>query len=141
MQTLRRIFQVIVALMVMAVVANYYAKGGEHWYPVGEPVYYGVLIAALIVPVFWAVMHLCGGVLFGIAAGGFLDGCRLGLTLGLGMALGKMWPYMLAFGLGVYLGDGPLLYAIIGGVLGVLLFGLDRVMNYFWNSMSEGHNS
>ncbi|MBI1309086.1 MAG: hypothetical protein GC129_04435 [Proteobacteria bacterium] len=141
MTTIRRIFQAVVALLVMAVTANFYARGGQQWHAVGEGVYYAVLIAVLIVPAFWAVMHLCGGMLFGVAAGGFLDGCRLGITLGLGMALGKMWPYVTAYGMGVYLGGGPLLYCIGGVVLGVLLFGLDRVMHYFWHSMSGGHNT
>lgn len=139
---IRRIFEIIISAMIILLVSNYFAAGGAGYLPfsVHPYIYYGVLGAALFVPLFWAVMHMCGGMLFGIAAGGILDGLRLGFTLGIGMALGKCWPYVLATGIGIYLGGGPLSYAIICVVAAVLLFALDRVIHYFWKSTSDGHD-
>lgn len=142
MKMLRRIFEIIISLMIIALVANYFAGQRGVYFVFNLPiyVYYGVAAAALFVPVFWAVMHMCGGVLFGIAAGGLLDGLRLGITLGVGMALGKLWPYVLATGIGVYLGGGPLYYTIVCTIVAVLLFALDRVIAYFWKSTTDGHD-
>lgn len=142
MKMVRRIFEIIISLLIIGLVANYFAQVRGVFYAFNVPmyVYYGVAAAALFVPVFWAVMHMCGGMLFGIAAGGVLDGLRLGLTLGLGMALGKCWPYVLAVGIGVWLGGGPLYYTIVSVVIAVLLFALDRVITYFWKSTSDGHD-
>lgn len=142
MFSIRRILQGLVALVVMGLVANFYANGGAGYgIPIHPYVYYGAAVASLAIPAFWAVTHLCGGIVFGIAAGGFLDGVRLGLTLGLGMAFGKLWPTMLAVGLGILLGKGPMLYAVICLVAAVLLFALDKILQYFWHSTSHGHDN
>lgn len=138
MLSIHRILQGLVALVVMGLAANFFANGGMGYgVPIHAYVYYGVAVASLAIPAFWAVTHLCGGILFGLAAGGFLDGVKLGLTLGLGMAFSKLWPTVLAIGAGIMLGKGPLLYAAICLILSVLLFALDRVLHYFWHSARQ----
>ncbi|NBX85646.1 MAG: hypothetical protein EBQ80_00135 [Proteobacteria bacterium] len=125
----------------MALVGNFYADGA--WflgYVVPLEVYYAVVAVTLFVPMFWAVTHLCGGVLFGVAAGGLLDGIKLGLILGLGMAVSKLWPAVLGAAVGIALGGGPQLYTALAGVLGCGLFGLEKAMIYFWKSTNSGHD-
>jgi hypothetical protein len=129
------VYQLLVGLVVLGLTANYYYDGGAGFgYPIDLPVYYGVAIAVLLAPAFWAITHLCGGILMGFASGGFLDGVKLGLILGMGMALSKMWPYVLAAGAGVYLGGGPLLYTVCGAVGAVVLYALDWSLRYFWKT-------
>jgi hypothetical protein len=134
-------FQSTVALMVAALVANFYANNGAGYgYDIHPYIYYAVAVAVLLAPAFWASMHLCGGLLIGIAAGGFIDGLKLGLMLGLGMAFAKMWPYALAAAVGCYVGHGPLIYTIGGVLIGALLFGLDWALGYFWSSMERARH-
>jgi hypothetical protein len=139
MQTLHFMYRALVALLIALLVAHHYAPAAmaiPFWGMVAVPeyVYWGVLAAALATPAFWALTHLCGGVLFGLAAGGLLDGLKLGLILGLGMALSKCWPYALGVAGGVYLGGGPLLYVVAGVGAAVVLFGLDKALQFFWHS-------
>lgn len=140
MLTFRRIFQGVIALAVMGLVADFYAFGGAGYgYEIHPYVYYAVALLALTVPVFWAFTYMCGGVMFGIAAGGFFDGVKMGFTLGLGVALGKAWPYVAAGAAGIYIGGGPMIYLVAAIALAVLLFGLDKALEYFWNSTTAGH--
>ena len=139
MKLLKWTYQVLVAAAVFALVANYYHDSGAGFgVKIDDIVVWGVVVAALVIPVFWAVTHLFGGVLFGIAAGGVGDGLKLGLLLGLGLSIGKLWPYVAAAAAGVYVGHGPLIYAYGGIALAVLLLAIDKVMDYFWKSTANG---
>jgi hypothetical protein len=134
-------FRATVALLVAALVANLYANNGTGYgYDIHPYIYYAVAAAVLVVPAFWCSMHLCGGILIGIAAGGLVDGLKLGLLLGLGMAVSKLWPYFFAAATGCYVGQGPLVYTIGGIIVGLLLFGIDRALMYFWKSTERGHS-
>lgn len=135
-------YQALVAFAVLAITYHYYAMlhGNAEGLPTLEPIiYYVVAAAVFVVPLFWAFTHLCGGLLFGIAAGGVMDGLKLGLILGLGLSVGKLWPYVAAAAVGTYLGQGPALYVWGGAALAVLLFALDKVMFYFWQSTTNRH--
>lgn len=141
MRIVKLTYQAVVALAVFALVANVYHDGGKGFgVDIDDIIVYGVAIAVLAVPFFWAVTHLFGGVLFGIAAGGVGDGLKLGLLLGLGMSVGKLWPYVAAASAGVYVGGGPAIYAYGGLALALMLLALDKVMEYFWKSTAHGHD-
>lgn len=128
----------VVVVAVAALTANYYhAQGQGYGMPIHPYVYYVVGGAVAILPVFWAVTHVCGGLLLGIASGGVMDGLRLGVLLGLGMALSKLWPAALGVAIGVWMGDGPLAYTILAAIAGALLFGLSRALHFFWKSSSS----
>lgn len=128
-------FQLAVAAAVAALTANLYYNGGAGFgYTIHPYVYEGVIAAALLGPLFWAVAHLCGGLLLGVAGGSFFDALKFALILGLGMAAAKVWLFVLAAAVGVWAGGGPLLYVIGGAVLGLLLLGLDRALAYFWSN-------
>ncbi len=134
-------FQLLVATAVAALTANLYYNGGAGFgYAIHPYVYQGVLAAVLLGPVFWAAAHLCGGVLLGVAGGSFFDALKFALILGLGMAVSKLWLFVLAAGVGVWAGGGPLIYVVGGAVLGGLLFGLDKAMAYFWNGTRHWHD-
>lgn len=142
MFSIRRILQLVVALVVMGLSANYVANGGRG-YGVGihAYVYYGALAASLAIPLFWAVMHMCGGILFGLAGKGLLDGMRMGFLLGMGMALGKLWLTSVAIGAGIFVGRGQQVYAIMFMAAGVVLFALDKTLQYFWKSIEHGREN
>ena len=124
-----------VAVAVAALTANlYYDSGAGFGYPIHPYVYQAVLAAVLLGPMFWAAAHLGGGLLLGVAGGSFFDALKFALILGIGMAVSKLWLFVLAAAVGVWAGGGPLVYVIGGAVLGLLLFGLDRAMAYFWST-------
>ncbi len=138
MNTLFFLLNLIGAALVGLLTAHYFYDGGAglpYLRDIGvhDYIYYAAGIGVFLIPAFWAVTHICGGIFFGIAAGGLLDGMKLGLILGFGMALAKCWPAVLAAALGVYLGGGPLIYTVLGAVAGVMLIGLDKTLGYFWN--------
>ncbi|PZP39106.1 MAG: hypothetical protein DI585_05150, partial [Pseudomonas fluorescens] len=98
---------IVVMLLVTALATDYFYDGGKGFgFNLPNSVYYiaGAVVAFL--PVFWAIAHVCGGLLLGIASGGVLDGLRLGILLGLGMALSKLWPASFGLAAGAYFGNG-----------------------------------
>jgi hypothetical protein len=135
---LKWVLHLIVMALVAAITANYYHAGGAGYgYAVHPYIYYGVGAVVAFLPVFWAITHVCGGLLLGLASGGVMDGLRLGLMLGTGMALSKLWPASLGAAAGIYLGDGPRLYMYGLIAVGVLLFALDRALHYFWHTTTR----
>ncbi|RYG61902.1 MAG: hypothetical protein EON60_01850 [Alphaproteobacteria bacterium] len=132
------LLNIMVILVVTAMSANYFHDGGNGYgFDIHPYVYYGAWAFAAFMPVFWALAHVCGGILLGIASGGVLDGLRLGILLGLGMALSKLWPAAFGLALGAYLGDGLGMYVYLGAAAGVLLFALDKILQYFWQATSN----
>lgn len=136
---LRWLMNIVVIVLVAALAANYFHDNGNGYgFEVHAYVYYGVGALVAFMPVFWAITHVCGGLLLGIASGGVLDGLRLGVLLGLGMALSKLWPAAFGVALGAYIGDGLNSYVYLAAVAGVLLFALDKILQYFWQATSNG---
>ena len=134
----RWLMHVVVMLLVAALAANYFHNNGiGYGYAIHPYVYYGVGALVAFMPVFWAITHICGGLLLGIASGGILDGLRLGLLLGMGMALSKLWPAAFGLAIGAWLGDAGWSYVILSGMAGILLFALDRVLHYFWHATAD----
>jgi uncharacterized membrane protein (GlpM family) len=128
-----------VAILVLALTANFFANGGAGYgLPVHPYVYYAVAGLALVVPTFWAITHLCMGAVMGLTGGGLKEGLKLGLMLGVGMALGRCWLNVAAIGGGIALGQGPLLWAIGALAVAVVLFALDWAINYFWHHHENG---
>jgi len=134
------LFNIIGILLVAALTANYVHNGGQGYgFAIHDYVYYAVFAVIAFMPAFWAAAHLCGGLLLGIASGGVLDGLRLGLLLGMGMAISKLWPSAFGIALGLYLGDGltPSWYMYLALLAGFLLFALDKILQYFWRVTAE----
>ena len=139
MTFLRWLLNIVTFLVVAGMAANYFHDGGNGYgFDVHPYVYYGAIAVVGFVPVFWALMHICGGLLLGVASGGILEGLRLGLLLGMGMALSKLWPAAFGVALGAYIGDGLSSYVYLSGIVGVLLLALDKILTYFWKASSEG---
>lgn len=135
---MRWFIHLVVMFVVALLTANlFYDNGAGFGFPVPDYVYYAVAALVGLMPVTWAVLHLGGGLLLGIAGGGVLDGLRLGFLLGMGMAISKLWPSAFGVGLGVFLGGGPLGWSITALVVGGLLFGLDKALHFFWQSTTS----
>ncbi len=130
---------VLLALAVMALTANYLAPAGA-WYghPIHPYITYGVMGAALFIPAFWALSHVMLGVVMGISGGGLFEGIKLGLILGLGMALGRSWLNVAAMGAGMFIAQKPLLWVIGTGVAAVALLGLNAVIDFIWRQHQSG---
>jgi hypothetical protein len=138
----RYVLQAIVALAVMGLTANYLAYGGQGYgVPIHPYVTYGVIGAALAVPVFWFISHFAMAIVMGVSGGGLAEGIRLGFILGLGMALGRCWLNVAAISAGIWIAQGPLLWVVGAALLATALFALDWVMHYFWRSSNPNHDS
>lgn len=126
-------YRLIVGLMVGAVVYDYYNSQAMNMMVSLDPFIINVVIVAVLAePAFWAVTHLFGGLLMGMAAGGVWDGLKLSFILGTGFAVARLWPYVLGGAVGVLMGGGPGLYAYGGLFLALLLCILDYAMSWFW---------
>lgn len=135
---LKWLFNIFGILLVAALTANYVHNGGQGYgFAIHPYIYYAVFAIIAFMPVFWAAAHLCGGLLLGIASGGVLDGLRLGLLLGFGMAISKLWPTAFGISLGLYIGQGLSWQVYLAAAAGILLFALDKVLQYFWHVTAE----
>lgn len=137
--SLKPILFIINALLISSVFAlgvNEHINSGEGFgYILPEYFYIAVAVGVLGVSVVWTFLHVLGGCLFGIAAGGLWDGIKLGLLLGLGLGLSRLWPYVMAWTAGIFAGNAPLLPILGWGFLAIILFGLNRMVMYFWNNI------
>jgi hypothetical protein len=135
-------FYGFIALLVMGVTANLFANNGAGYgLPMPDEVYYGVIALALLVPLFWALVHMGMALIMGISGGGLKEGLKLGLLLGLGMALGRSWLNVAAIGAGIFIGNGPLAWVVLALVVAAVLFALDWGMHYIWRTHREAPNS
>ncbi len=138
---MKKILMGLVALPVLALTANLFANDGAGYgVPLHPYIYYAVGGMALAVPTFWALAHVCMGTLMGLTGGGLKEGLKLGFMLGLGMALGRSWLNIAAVGVGIWVGQGPRLWALLALGGAVLLFALDWVIHYFWHHRDSSGN-
>ena len=49
------------------------------------------------------------------------------------MAVSRLWPYGIAWGVGCIAAEGPLLHSIVAITLGVILLVVQTVVRYFWS--------
>ena len=95
-------------------------------------VYGGVLGISLL----WALMHAVSGCLMGMAAGGILDGLRLGGALGLVNGVARLWPYILTFGaIGFFVG-APVWHVVAAVLIGLSCLALHVGVKFIWASGS-----
>jgi hypothetical protein len=141
MSFLFNIFQLVLATCTFVVGYVHYAPGimpaaAPDWL---APVLVDIVLFGVVgVSVVLALGHVVGGGFFGMVGGNILDGMRLGLVLGLGMAIGRLWPYILAWGGAGYFAKAPALHWVGAVVAAVICFGLYRVLIYFWSDKSSG---
>jgi hypothetical protein len=96
-----------------------------------------ILFAAIVgVSLVLALGHVVGGGLMGFTAGGVLSGMKLGLLLGSGMAVGRLWPYLGLIAAAAFVFDGPLSHVISFGVACVVCLGVNMVLKYIWSHVS-----
>ena len=121
---------------VFALGADYYINNGAGFgYVLPDYFYWFVIIGVLGMSVMWTLVHMLGGCLFGMAAGGVWDGLKLGFVLGAGLGVSRLWPYTMAWTAGIFAGDAPLMHILLWGMATGLLFGLNRFVMYFWGHL------
>ena len=139
MNALKPLWILLQALLVMstfALATNAYINDGAGFgYVLPDYFYYFVIFGIAGISALWALVHIVGGGLFGMAAGGVLDGMKLGLVLGVGIGISRVWLYVLAWGAGAFAGQAPIWHVVGFGVLGALLYALNRFVMYFWNNI------
>ncbi|MDD9912882.1 MAG: hypothetical protein OXR68_04640 [Alphaproteobacteria bacterium] len=98
-----------------------------------------LVVAGVVgVSLFWAILHVVVAGLLGLAANGVVDGIRMGLLLGVGLGISRLWPHCLAWGAGSVIAEGPLWHAIGLGVIALVLLVLNSAMRYFWSTVQGG---
>lgn len=110
--------------------SNYYMN---FQYDIPEYFYWFVFIGVIGVSVAWSFFHVVGGSLFGLAGGDVSDGVKMGAILGLGDALGRLWPYFFAWaGAAFFFAEGEQwhTYAALGGM--AVCFVIKQMMRYIW---------
>lgn len=120
--------------MTLAMTYAYYANVKAE---VPEWAYVFLGIAVVGVSVVIAIGHVVGGGIMGMTAGGIWDGMRLGLTVGLGVALGRLWPYAAIIAVVGFLTQAPVWHWSVALVSGIVCYGIQFFVNYVWSSLSR----
>lgn len=134
---MRAVLGIVHAFLYMMTVALTYAYYAHVRVEIPEWAY-GILGLAVIgVSVVIAVGHIVGGGIMGMTAGGIWDGMRLGLTLGLGVALGRLWPYAGIVAAVAFITKAPTWHWATALGAAVLFFGIQRFVGYVWTSFDK----
>lgn len=132
-KTLFHIAQTFLMMATFAASCHYY----ERFDVVVPPVLYIILGFGIIgVSVVWFLFHLLGGGIFGVASGGIINGLKIGGTIGLGMSLGRLWPYAMIWAAGAFF-FGPPWHTVAAFLLGMFLFVVNRLMGYVWERVDN----
>ena len=131
------LFQSIIWMGVVVLAIDYYDVTLIP-YEIPALIEHMVIIGVLGVSLFWAILHVVGGGLFGLAASGVVDGLKMGLLLGMGLGISRLWSHCLAWAIGCFAADGPLWHMISLGFVALILLGLNSSMRYFWGSIQQG---
>ena len=124
------------AFLYMLTLALAYAHYAEVNVVVPEWAYYFLGMAVAGVSLLIAIGHVIGGGLMGMTAGGVWDGMRLGITLGLGVALARLWPYCIIVAGVAFITQAPVWHWLLAGFLGMIFFGINFVMKFIWTKVS-----
>lgn len=121
----------------LVIAGDYYGEFQEYanqgWYNWFK---YFVYAGVFGVSVLWAFGHAVGGCIMGMAAGGIWEGLKMGLILGGGLSIGRLWPYMLTLGVGSFLFYNNWLHTIVLVVVGVACLGVNLSIKFIWSHTS-----
>ncbi|MFZ2619569.1 MAG: hypothetical protein WAX89_01730 [Alphaproteobacteria bacterium] len=96
-----------------------------------------IVLIVVGVSLFYALFHVLGGGLLGMAGGGVVEGLQMGLLMGLGIGMSRLWPYTLTWGIGCFVGKGPVLHLLLMLVTTGVLLGLHSTMTYLWGTVKK----
>lgn len=115
-----------------AVSYNYY-QGFPYEIPLFFYIFLGLGVVG--VSVVWVVGHIIGAGAFGLAGGDFWDGMKMGAMIGGCQALGRLWPYMLAWAFGAFFGEGPNWHTVVSFVMFMAMLAVSRLVAYIWSKV------
>ena len=133
MKTVLNFVHVILYLCTLALSYNYYS-GMQHQVP--ELMYYVVMVSVIGVSMMIALGHMVGGGLMGLTSGGIWDGMKLGIMLGLGGAVGRLWPYLFIIAGVAFICKGPLWHWLGALVAGGICFAVHYIMSFIWKKVA-----
>lgn len=125
-------------ILMMGTLALTYEYYDNLEYNIPKVVHTIVYAGVLGVSVVWAIGHALFGAAMGIAAGGVMDGIRMGLILGFGMSVGRLWPYVLTFAVGAFLCQAQTWVIVASALAGFVCLGINTMVKFFWGSTSSG---
>ena len=99
-----------------------------------------VLIGVPGISAIWAIGHiLVAGGLFAISSGGssLWEGLMSGGIIGMGMAVGRLWPFVMCWSLGAFFAAQNMWHAPVAFVVGLLFLGIERIVKYIWNRVEN----
>lgn len=124
---------VLHTILVLGVVALTYDYYGQLDYELPDIIKYVVYAGVLGISVLWALLHAFGGGLMGMAGGDILDGIKLGSILGMAMAVGRLWPFLIAFSVGSFLCQAVWWHWVTAAALGVCCLAVHLGVNFIWS--------
>lgn len=134
---MKAIIGVIQAFLYMLTLALTYAYYAEVKVEVPDMWYTFLGIAIVGVSVLIAIGHVIGGGIMGMTAGGVWDGMRLGLTVGLGVALARLWPFAAIVAVVGFLTQAPLWHWALALFCAILFYAIKVFVDYIWASFER----
>lgn len=104
------------------------------------PDYFNWIMAAGIIGISLAqtCFFVIGGSIFGAVQGGMFESMRLGLMVGGMMAVGRLWPFALAWTFGAFLfSPNTILHTALGLLATLVCFMVNRAVSYLWSELAS----
>lgn len=134
---MRAVIGVIQAFLYMMTLALTYAYYANVRVDVPEWAYTFLGLAVIGVSILIAMGHVVGGGIMGMTAGGIWDGMRLGLTVGLGVALARLWPFAAIIAVVGFLTQAPVWHWATALVLAIIFYAIKVFVDYIWASFER----
>ena len=134
---MRTVIGVIQAFLYMMTLALTYAYYVNVRVDIPEWAYTFLGIAVVGVSVLIAMGHVVGGGIMGMTAGGIWDGMRLGLTVGLGVALARLWPFAAIVAVVGFLTQAPVWHWSLALILAIIFYAIKVFVDYIWASFER----
>lgn len=102
------------------------------------PDYFNWVMAIGIVGISLAqtFFFIIGGSILGAVQGGMFESMRLGLMVGGMLAIGRLWPFALAWTAGAFLfSTSTILHTAGAAIITLICFMMNRAVKYLWSEL------
>ena len=134
---MKAIISVIQAFLYMMTLALAYAYYAEVKFDVPDWWYTLLMFAIVGVSGLIAIGHVIGGGIMGLTAGGIWSGMRLGFTIGLGVALARLWPFCGIVAVVGFITQAPVWHWASALFCAIFFFVIRMFVNYIWSTFER----